>query len=282
VGTHRYVYDDQGRLLGEYDSSSGYSQETVWFNNQPVATIINGVTYYVNADNIGAPRSIVRASDNVEMWRWDSDPFGHSTPTAPNPSAGTITYNLRFPGQVAGIGYYYLNGARDYNAVTGRYLEPDPSGLRGGPSRYAYAAGNPVSVIDPSGLDPHSYTWSVFRCMGNCTGQSFYELTMNPAPSVMLSQPVKNGAVNLVSVGSITLGQIVTAVDPVNLSITNYTLQDHMLYPGSVTRTVVFDGSSTWIVTTGAGDGPMATVNDVLAPLVWGGTSPAKQPICHR
>lgn len=153
VGTHRYVYDDQGRLLGEYDSSTGYSQETVWFNNQPVATVINGVTYYVNADNIGAPRSIVRASDNLEMWRWDSDPFGASPPTAPNSvNASSITYNLRFPGQVAGIGLYYLNGARDYNAATGRYLEPDPTGLRGGLGRYGYAAGNPVSVTDASGL----------------------------------------------------------------------------------------------------------------------------------
>ena len=152
TGTRRYVYDAQSRLLGEYDSSSGYSQETVWFNDQPVATVINGVTYYVNADNIGAPRSIVRASDNVEMWRWDSDPFGNSAPTTPNPAAGTITYNLRFPGQIAGIGFYYLNGARDYNAATGRYLEPDPTGLRGGLSRYAYAKGNPIINIDPSGL----------------------------------------------------------------------------------------------------------------------------------
>ena len=154
TGTRRYVYDDQGRLLGEYDSTTGYSQETVWFNNQPVATVINGVTYYVNADNIGAPRSIVRASDNVEVWRWDSDPFGASAPTSPNGlAASTITYNLRFPGQVAGIGLYYLNGARDYNAATGRYLEPDPKGLGGGISRYAYAKNSPTLYVDPTGLE---------------------------------------------------------------------------------------------------------------------------------
>lgn len=152
TGTRRYVYDDQGRLLGEYDSLTGYSQETVWFNDQPVATVINGVTYYVNADNIGAPRSIVRASDNVELWRWDSDPFGANAPTAPNSlAASTITYNLRFPGQIAGIGFYYLNGMRDYNAATGRYLEPDPSGLSGGVNRYAYAGNRPLLAIDKTG-----------------------------------------------------------------------------------------------------------------------------------
>ena len=151
----RYVYDEQGRLVGEYDSITGYSQETVWFNNQPVATLINGVLYYVSADNIGAPRSLVRASDNVEIWRWDSDPFGATGPTSPNPGAGTVAYNLRFPGQVTIAGtVYYQNGTRDYAPLTGRYLQPDPSGLHGGLSRYAYASGNPVSYTDPLGLWP--------------------------------------------------------------------------------------------------------------------------------
>jgi RHS repeat-associated protein len=48
----------------------------------------------------------------------------------------------------------FYNGMRDYNPRTGRYLEPDPIGLEGGLSRYAYVGGNPLTYVDPLGLDP--------------------------------------------------------------------------------------------------------------------------------
>jgi RHS repeat-associated protein len=149
----QFVYDQQGRLLGEYNSIGGTTQETIWFNDQPVATRINGVLHYVNADNLGTPRSIVRASDNVELWRWDSDPFGIAVPTAPNIAAGVVKYNLRFPGQYfdSETGLHY-NGMRDYDPRTGRYAQSDPIGLAGGLGRYTYAMADPNRFVDPTGL----------------------------------------------------------------------------------------------------------------------------------
>ena len=148
----RYMYDDQGHLLGEYDSVTGYQQETVWFNGQPVATVQNGNLYYVYADHLGTPRSVVRAADNMELWRWDSDPFGVGWPTNPNPGSGSVTYNLRFPGQLYdNITGLHSNGMRDYSPGTGRYIDADPIGLSGGLSRYTYVRANPLTSEDPDG-----------------------------------------------------------------------------------------------------------------------------------
>jgi RHS repeat-associated protein len=44
------------------------------------------------------------------------------------------------------------NYFRDYDAVTGRYVESDPLGLAGGTNPYAYAEGNPLAYGDPYGL----------------------------------------------------------------------------------------------------------------------------------
>ena len=140
------------KRLGEYSPVSALTQETVWFNGQPVGAMIGGVLYIVRADHLGTPRSISRASDNLEVWRWDSDPFGDTYPTVPALN-NQITYNLRFAGQQydAFSGYYY-NWMRDYDPNTGRYLQADPLGLGGGLSRYAYVGGNPLNRIDPLGL----------------------------------------------------------------------------------------------------------------------------------
>ena len=44
------------------------------------------------------------------------------------------------------------NYFRDYDSVTGRYVESDPIGLIGGPNTYAYAGDDPIESIDPDGL----------------------------------------------------------------------------------------------------------------------------------
>ena len=106
--TTLFVYDEQGRLLGEYDASGYLVQETVWLENLPIATLRPMGTgtptpiaiHYVHADHLGTPRAVTRPSDNAIEWRWDNaEPFGNAPPNE-NPSGlGAFKYNLRFPGQ---------------------------------------------------------------------------------------------------------------------------------------------------------------------------------------
>jgi uncharacterized protein RhaS with RHS repeats len=41
-GTVHYVYDEAGRLLGEYNSTGALIQETIWLSDTPVATLRPG------------------------------------------------------------------------------------------------------------------------------------------------------------------------------------------------------------------------------------------------
>jgi RHS repeat-associated protein len=165
------MYDEAGHLLGEYSSTGALVQETVWMNDIPVATLRpSGSTiaiYYVHTDHLGTPRKVTRPSDNGLMWRWDPDTFGSVAANA-NPSGlGTFSFDLRFPGQVyASETALHYNYHRDYDPATGRYIESDPVGLRGGINTYAYVENDPLNGIDPFGRMKIYGNW----CGPNWTG----------------------------------------------------------------------------------------------------------------
>ncbi len=102
---------------------------------------------YVHTDPLGSPQKMTDGSKAI-VWDAVFKPLGqvHSIP-------GTATNNQRFPGQYADAetGYSY-NYFRDYDPTTGRYIESDPIGLRGGLNTYRYVGGNPLYWIDPLGL----------------------------------------------------------------------------------------------------------------------------------
>jgi len=109
--------------------------------------------YYIHVDHLNTPR-LIQDQAGTTVWRRDNqEPFGDSPPDE-NPSGlGAFELPLRFAGQYfdkeTNIGY---NMARDYDAAIGRYVQSDPIGLRSGINSYAYVEDNPLSSIDPSGL----------------------------------------------------------------------------------------------------------------------------------
>jgi RHS repeat-associated protein len=159
LGTTIFVQDEGGHLIGEYDGSGNLVEETVWLRNIPVATLrpngSGGVNiFYVHTDHLNTPRKVSRPSDNQLVWRWDADPFGSASDNQNPVGLGTFVYDLRFPGQ------YYMaetglsqNYHREFDPLTGRYVQSDPVGLAGGNyATYAYVRSSPVGFIDPLGL----------------------------------------------------------------------------------------------------------------------------------
>ena len=152
-----YMYDEAGHLVGEYTSTGALIQETVWLGDIPIATLRpNGAAlsiYYVHTDHLNTPVRVTRPSDNVLMWMWYASPFGTDSAIENPAGGGTFNYNLRMAGQLydtqAGL---HQNTFRDYDPLTGRYLESDLVGLRAGINTYLYVGANPVSFIDPFGL----------------------------------------------------------------------------------------------------------------------------------
>jgi RHS repeat-associated protein len=166
-----FAYDEAGRLLGEYDAAGKLVQEIVWLDDIPVASLRlpagassgPAEVFYIHADHLNTPRRISRPTDNMVMWQWEPEPFGHALPNENPAGAGPFVFNLRFPGQYfdAESGLFY-NYFRDYDPSIGRYVQSDPIGLAGGINPYSYVGGNPISNTDPLGL------------MGNAPGRGPY------------------------------------------------------------------------------------------------------------
>jgi len=153
--SERFTYDQDGRLIGEYGTSS---RDYIWLEDLPVAVLdVQGgsvVPSFVHSDDANTPRAVADASGKL-IWELprQADPFGEKQPT----STTGFGYNLRFPGQYYDVESGLVqNVNRDYEPATGRYLQSDPIGLRASLSTYAYANNNPLHFTDPLGLQQRS------------------------------------------------------------------------------------------------------------------------------
>ncbi|RUL74071.1 RHS repeat-associated core domain-containing protein [Dyella choica] len=152
--TERYNYGPGGQLLSEYGATN---REYVYFDGLPVANIDTNGTFtsiaYVSADHSGTPR-VVTDGRGTTLWTW---PYQGNQWGELQPTSNSYTYNLRFPGQYydveSGLSY---NLHRDYDSATGRYIESDPKGLQAGVSTFLYASGNPLTYVDPLGLQDNN------------------------------------------------------------------------------------------------------------------------------
>ncbi len=180
-----YLYDALGRRVGETANNSGQSPTSTYFvwdgtvlrattnsatdasqarvyvsgnGPQDLLGIVDGfgagATHYVHQ---GGERSVFALSgDNglAEGYLYDAfgsirifDASGHPRSTS------ALGMRVLYQGQLYDPELaMYAMGAREYSPALGRFLSQDPAGFLGGDNLYAFAAGMPLTRIDPTGM----------------------------------------------------------------------------------------------------------------------------------
>jgi RHS repeat-associated protein len=166
----RFVYGIDGKLVAEFDGSTGNLKKEYISGGATLITIVptavngNGAQYTL-ADNLGSPRVITNASAAV-VSRHDYMPFGEELgsgvggrTTGMGFSSGGDTNRKKFTqyerDNETGLDYAQ---ARYFSSTQGRFTSPDPlmaSAKSVDPqswNRYSYVGNNPMVFADPSGL----------------------------------------------------------------------------------------------------------------------------------
>jgi RHS repeat-associated protein len=215
------VYDARNRLLNAGGVTNAYdainnrigqtagTNTTVYVVNpnaklpQVLMRIKNGVTnFYIYGEGLLYQITEAASGTNTLTYHYDyrgsaialSSDSGLVTDRMEYSLYGSTTYrtgtndtpflfNGRYGIQTDANGLLYMQ-ARYYNPYICRFINPDPSGFKGGLNFYAYANGNPISYLDPFGLNAAATgdsdnSW-YYNELVNQSSASLGDLTQSP------------------------------------------------------------------------------------------------------
>jgi RHS repeat-associated protein len=120
-----FLYDFNGKLIGESDPERFIKTEYIYFLGYPIAMadVESNEIYYFYNNYLGTPVLMSKKNGSL-VWEAEYKPFGEAKVGEDR----EVVNNFRFPGQYfdAETGLHY-NYHRYYDPKTGRYLTPDPS-----------------------------------------------------------------------------------------------------------------------------------------------------------
>ena len=111
------------------------------------ATATNMLTYHYDyrGSTVALTDANGNVTDHIEYSAYGSTTYRLGTNDTP------FLFNGRYGVMTDANGLLYMR-ARYYNPYLCRFINPDPTGFSGGLNWFAYANGDPVSLIDPFGL----------------------------------------------------------------------------------------------------------------------------------
>lgn len=148
-GAVRYTFTPNGTLLSQtWLGRLSPGKQYIWANGMPVGLVQDGSLYFISSDHLGRPELVTNTAGS-RVWQANNGAFDRKVHIN-----GIGSLNIGFPGQYyqSELGQWY-NGHRMYDATTGRYTTSDPLGLAAGVNTYIYTKNNPLSMLDPQGLE---------------------------------------------------------------------------------------------------------------------------------
>ena len=153
-----YLYQSTLRPVVELDANDNVTAFFVYIDkpNVPEYMTKGGVNYRIITDHLGSVRLVVKSSDGTVVQRMDYDEWGAVTRDT-NPGFQPFGFAGGLYDPETGLVRF---GARDYDAVLGRWMARDPIGFGGGEGNlYSYVGGEPVNSIDSNGLISSEAQW---------------------------------------------------------------------------------------------------------------------------
>jgi RHS repeat-associated protein len=115
----------------------------------------DGQFYWQHQNHLGSARALTNTSGAVVYWA-QHDPHGIPLAEGGNPALTT----RRFAGHERDVSGFDNMQARMYKKGKGRFVQPDPIGLRAARlnqpqslNRYSYVGNDPINRVDPTGTD---------------------------------------------------------------------------------------------------------------------------------
>jgi RHS repeat-associated protein len=168
--TTYYVYSSKlGQSVMEVNTNS-VQRAYVYSGGKVVAMqATDGQFYWLHTNHLGNSRAMTDGSGNL-TYKGQFDPYG-ATLTEWSGSGNTNLNSKKFTGyeRDSATGLDYAQ-ARMYNSSRGRFMTPDPIGLKGANhkipqslNRYSYVQNDPVNATDPTGEFLSYCGWGIWE-----------------------------------------------------------------------------------------------------------------------